>query len=134
MTSPDCMGFQYGKDNDDDSDADRCTSPDLCSCWLINGACPNLAVNRQYDAFLFTNPTIPLRLITEEGKSSFKGRLELYHNGEWGTVCSDEFNINGAQVVCSQLGLTGGEIMPVDSYPSGSGSIWMDDVVCTGNE
>jgi hypothetical protein len=136
MTSPECMGFQYGKDNDADADTDRCTSPDLCSCWLISGACPNLAVNRQYDAFLFTNPTIPLRLIAEDRKPSFRGRLELYHNGEWGTVCSDEFSLNSAIVTCAQLGMSGGALLPQGSFsPAGSdAAIWMDNVKCLGHE
>jgi hypothetical protein len=133
MTSPDCMGFQFGKDNPD-SDMDRCTTPDLCACWLINGACPDMTPNKMYDAFLFQVPTVPMRLVTAEATSGFKGRVELYHNGEWGTVCSNQFTVTSAMVVCRQLGLEGGEMMPLGSYPTGAGSIWMDNVVCQGHE
>lgn len=131
-----CMGFQYGKDNDN-SDDDRCTAPELCSCWLILGACPDFAVHRGYDAFLFQVPTIPLRLITNKGgveASSYKGRVEFYHHGNWGTVCSNRFTVTAAKVVCGMLGYLGGKVLEPGEFTTGYGPILLDNVNCSGHE
>ena len=42
---------------------------------------------------------------TDAGSST--GRLEIYHNGLWGTVCRDFFSQSDADVVCQQLGYEG---------------------------
>ncbi len=43
-----------------------------------------------------------------DGPVENKGRLEIYHNHKWGTICDDDFDIIAASVACKQLGfLTG---------------------------
>ena len=87
------------------------------------------------------------------------GRLEIFLNGEWGTVCDDHFDLNDAGVACKQLGYSGAirygrsgsegyihsslydnlqwfdnEILIIHRFNYGSGHIWLDDLQCTATD
>ncbi|XP_072169520.1 neurotrypsin-like [Diadema setosum] len=65
-----------------------------------------------------------------------RGTVEIYHNGEWGTVCDDGWDYYDAKVVCRQLGYTDAQPKAYyrSYYASGSGRIWKDEVLCYGSE
>ena len=69
------------------------------------------------------------------GPTKYEGRVEVYHNGEWGTVCHNGWDLNDAQVVCSELRL-GSAISASNSafYGQGGGKIWLANVECVGTE
>ncbi|XP_067088832.1 LOW QUALITY PROTEIN: galectin-3-binding protein A-like [Osmerus mordax] len=69
------------------------------------------------------------------GASLSEGRVEVYHNGKWGTVCDDGWDLAEAQVVCRQLQFPAAEAaVSGGTYGEGSGSIWLDDMDCKGTE
>ena len=68
------------------------------------------------------------------GTSDANGRVEIYYNGVWGTVCDDGWDSYDAAVVCAQLGLTGGTAYWSAYFGQGTGTIWLDDLACTGGE
>ena len=63
------------------------------------------------------------------------GRVEIFYNGTWGTICDDDWDINDANVVCQELGYDGAKAaLKGNQVPNGDGQIWLDDVSCSGSE
>ena len=76
---------------------------------------------------------VQIRLVG--GMNATEGRVEVFHNNTWGTVCDDSWNIHDAEVVCRQLGYDGAlQALSLSSFGAGTGQIWLDDVRCNGNE
>ncbi|KAI8509176.1 Galectin-3-binding protein [Branchiostoma belcheri] len=69
------------------------------------------------------------------GSGNHEGRVEIHHNGAWGTVCDDAWDINDATVVCRQLGFSGAaEARSFAAFGQGTGQIWVDEANCSGTE
>uniref|UniRef100_A0A674JZ66 SRCR domain-containing protein n=1 Tax=Terrapene triunguis TaxID=2587831 RepID=A0A674JZ66_9SAUR len=70
-----------------------------------------------------------LRLVSD---SDCAGRLEVFYNGTWGSVCSNQMSGVTPAIVCKQLNCgDGGQIARDFEYGAGSGPTWLDHVACS---
>ena len=75
-----------------------------------------------------------MRLVN--GRHNYEGRVEVYHDSVWGTVCDDGWDLDEAIVVCRQLGFPYEAVQRLRKahFGEGTGQIWLDEVACSGQE
>ena len=89
--------------------------------------------NFTYQFYYYQIHVAKVRLLGGNGVNT--GRVEVYYNNIWGTVCDDDWDLNDAAVVCRQLGFPGAiSSSCCATFGQGTGPIWLDDVKCTGSE
>uniref|UniRef100_A0A665UPM6 Neurotrypsin n=1 Tax=Echeneis naucrates TaxID=173247 RepID=A0A665UPM6_ECHNA len=84
------------------------------------------------DAGVSCNPYTDGAVRLVGANSWSEGRVEIYHQGAWGSVCDDNWTELNAQVVCRQLGFR--SVAPDGSFEEGQGPILLDEVQCQGSE
>ena len=73
---------------------------------------------------------LPIRLV--DGNSTGEGRVEIFNENSWATVCDDGWDDIDASVVCRQLGLnSSGLAVSFAAFGRGTGTILLDGVSCT---
>ncbi|XP_074806227.1 scavenger receptor cysteine-rich domain-containing protein SCART1-like [Natator depressus] len=81
------------------------------------------------DAGVLCSEFTDLRLVSD---SDCAGRLEVFYNGTWGSVCSNAMSGVTPAIVCKQLNCgDGGQIARDFEYGAGSGPTWLDHVACS---
>ena len=86
-----------------------------------------------FTLFLFYTAPLPIRL--QGSPHASVGRLEVWRNEMWGSVCNEHFTIEAANVVCRQLGFDqASDYTPGGYFGQSTGPIHMSNVMCTGNE
>ena len=66
---------------------------------------------------------------------SNEGRVEVFYNGSWGSICDYGGGYNDAKVVCRMVGyMSAVRAYEGSTFGQGSGSVWLDEVECTGDE
>ena len=82
----------------------------VCACaqWLYSvctvcTACmPTVCVQWPCGCVSVCTVDAPVRLVGGAGE----GRVEIFYDNQWGTVCADEFDSRDAKAVCRSLGHT----------------------------
>eukprot|EP00057_Strongylocentrotus_purpuratus_P034560 XP_795735.3 PREDICTED: neurotrypsin [Strongylocentrotus purpuratus] len=69
-----------------------------------------------------------------DGSSDAHGRVEVYYQGIWGTVCKNGWNKDAADVVCMGSGYDEASKTSVNDVPVGTGMILLEGLDCIGWE
>ncbi|CAM4474516.1 unnamed protein product [Lepidochelys kempii] len=81
------------------------------------------------DAGILCSEFTDLRLVSD---SDCAGRLEVFYNGTWGSVCSNQMSRVTPAIVCKQLNCGDeGQLARDLAYGAGSGPTWLDHVSCS---
>uniref|UniRef100_A0A3P8W122 Neurotrypsin n=1 Tax=Cynoglossus semilaevis TaxID=244447 RepID=A0A3P8W122_CYNSE len=116
-------------------DAVKCTGNELFLDQCHHGDWEQHNCDHMEDAGVSCSPYTDGVVRLVGGDNPWEGRVEVFHNGDWGTVCDDHWGQQHAEVVCRQLGYRGhAEVVSDGTFGDSVGLILLDDVQCEGSE
>ncbi|XP_030306606.1 lysyl oxidase homolog 3 isoform X1 [Calypte anna] len=102
----------------------------LSSLWLCVGSSQPTPSGPMHSP----RPQLKFRLAGYPRKHN-EGRVEVFYDDEWGTICDDDFMLANAHVLCRHLGFVAATGWAHSAkYGKGIGRIWLDNVNCAGSE
>uniref|UniRef100_A0A3P8W0X0 Neurotrypsin n=1 Tax=Cynoglossus semilaevis TaxID=244447 RepID=A0A3P8W0X0_CYNSE len=119
-------------------DAVKCTGNELFLDQCHHGDWEQHNCDHMEDAGVSCSPYTDGVVRLVGGDNPWEGRVEVFHNGDWGTVCDDHWGQQHAEVVCRQLGYrfegTNTLVVSDGTFGDSVGLILLDDVQCEGSE
>ena len=74
----------------------------------------------------------PTRIVN--GSTEKEGRVEVFWNYQWSTICDNGWDDNDAVVLCKQLGYSGGSARGSAYFGEGTGLLRFNNFNCSGTE
>ncbi|XP_028391577.1 uncharacterized protein LOC114516333 [Dendronephthya gigantea] len=106
------------------------TETKLAQCSHLGWGNVNRKCTHQYDVAVECVPNT-IRLAGSDKPD--EGRVEIYFDGEWGTICDNGWDMDDASIACTEMGFPGAERALMGSdVQNGTGRVWLDNVQCTG--
>ena len=104
------------------------TESSLEECMSRSWLSTNSACTHAKDVGVTCSAATPMRLV--DGTNDTNGRLEVFHQGAWGTVCGESLSLTSLRLICRKLGYSAGAQLAPGSFPEGAGRIWLSNITC----
>uniref|UniRef100_A0A3Q3WY76 Soluble scavenger receptor cysteine-rich domain-containing protein SSC5D n=1 Tax=Mola mola TaxID=94237 RepID=A0A3Q3WY76_MOLML len=109
------------------------TSISQCKIQDFKESCVDVAIVCSSTYVCGELQTIYSKPIRLKNGTRCSGRVEVFHDGQWGTVCDDKWGMQEATVTCREMNC--GNALKVKYkafFGRGQDQVWLDDIECTG--
>ncbi|XP_029988016.1 scavenger receptor cysteine-rich type 1 protein M130-like [Sphaeramia orbicularis] len=114
------------------------SSDSVTDSWQISSQCDEPSLSdcvtpwKRPSSLLELSCSDSVKLV--HGSSLCSGRLEVWSNQPWCSVCEEDLDHNDAEVVCRELGCGAPSLLQGALYGEGEAPVWTSELQCEGNE